>query len=96
MLKRGGTVDVDERFKLQNTNASQRRKDMLLDLLPLVGQAINLDIRSDAMLDLLSEVEQKQLKDVIELMVTFDIRLLSSSADAPDTPRFLPEITNLV
>ncbi len=89
-------MDVDERFKLQNSNASQRRKDMLYDVLPLVGQAINLDIRSDAMLDLLSEVEQKQLKDVIELMVTFDIRLLPSSADAPDTPQFLPEITNLV
>ena len=48
------------------------------------------------MLDLLSEVEQKQLRDVIELMVTFDIRLLPCSVDAPDTPRFLPEITNLV
>jgi hypothetical protein len=54
------------------------RKDMLRDVLPLVADGIALKLReiTSALLDV---NETRQLKEAIELMLEFEIRLLPSS-----------------
>lgn len=63
-------------------------------MFPFVNEAINIDLK-DSIINLLTDTDKTQLRDVIELMVTFDVRLLPSTAENPDSPKFEPDIRGL-